>query len=131
MSHQHNRRANVRVRVCEIVRVCPHRFCIFQADNLSILSTPDSTPESLFSSWHDGGTAGGGERVGKEGSAGLRSVAFGRKIMSLFKDRKFSFARAWKIDFCTLSSGRYSRRHASEGMPCADFTLLKMSVHRC
>lgn len=47
-------------RICECVSVkswvCAHRFCIFQADNLSILSTP-IPPQILFSSWHGGGTA--------------------------------------------------------------------------
>lgn len=84
--------------------VCANRFCIFQADNLSILSTP-IPPQIPFSSWHDGADDGAGDGGGgeEEKPAGLRPVVFGRKIMSLFKHRKFSFAPAQKIDFRTLS----------------------------
>jgi len=82
-------------RMCERASVkswmCAHRFCIFQADNLSILSTP-IPPQILFSSWRGGGTA-------RAKRKGLRSVVSGREIMNLFKDRKFSFARVWKIRF--------------------------------
>ena len=48
------------------------------------------------------------EWQGWRGKAGLRSVVSGREIMSLFKDRKFSFARAWKIDFRTLSNALFA-----------------------
>lgn len=95
------------IRMCECVLVkslvCAHRFCIFQADNLSILSTP-IPPQILFSSWHGGGTA----RGKRKGRSVFRSVVSGREIMSLFKNRKFSFARAWKIDIRTLSNALFA-----------------------
>lgn len=55
--------------------------------------------------------AGMVERNGKdeeERPVGLRSVVSGREIMSLFKNRKFSFARAWKIDIRTLSNALFA-----------------------
>lgn len=58
----------------------------------------------------------------EEGPVGLRPVVSGRKIMSLFKDRKFSFGRAWEIDFRTLSNALFAPSCVRR-QQCTDFIL--------
>jgi len=64
----------------------------------------------------------------EERPVGLQSVVSGREIMSLFKNRKFSFARAWKIDIRTLSNALFA---ASEGNRVPDFTPVRVLICCC